>query len=183
MPGIQILGAGNNKSALVNKEGRLKTTCVSIEPEYHINLDHEMAFNLFFEVEPISEATFFYMKNQSDYPLIIENVLIFDSTNYEEISLYRNPTGNPTGGNEVNPINSNFGSNLKASGIFQYGSDINGLTSGTLYGTIPVLEDIPTQFEFKNWLVLPKNASLRLQCLGESTLMFNLTFFYLPGEV
>lgn len=183
MPGIQILGAGNNASARVNEEGRLKAVCVSSAPEYHSNFHHSACFYLQITVTPEEEGTFLYIKNESENTMILENLFITAESD-ETISIYRNPTGAPTGGNDTTPSNSNFGSSNKPVGVFQYASDLGGLTNNELYSTLPVFSGINNSFTFRNWLILPRNSTISfVATTGAIELDISMPFFYLPGEL
>ena len=183
MPGIQILGTGNNISAKVNPEGRLKVVAVSVGPEYHINIDHELAFDIQFTTTVSPSATFLYIKNTDDDPLILENMFVTTDTD-DEIYVYRNPSGTPTGGNIITPTNSNFGSNKAATGTFEYGDDIGGITNSQLHNTLPIFTGENNAFRFRNWIILPQNASISFYMeSGGNTIDVSLPLFYLPGEL
>lgn len=182
MPGIQIVGAGNNQSARVNPEGRLKVISVSDSAEYHANWEHETAFFLQTSLTVGSSATFLYIKNTDDNPMILENLFVTTDTD-DEIYVYRNPSGTPTGGTTITPSNSNFGSNKSASGVFQYG-DLGGLTNSELYNSLPIFSGENNTFTFRNWIILPKNASISFYMeTGGNEVDISMPFFYLPGEL
>lgn len=184
MPGIQIVGAGNNQSALVNELGKLKTSSTSTAPEYGINLDDGLAFYLQFSTTPLSGGDIFlYMKNTSSYPMILENMFVSADAD-EEIWVYRNPTGTPTGTISASPSNSNFGSSTVADGIFQYGESIGGLTTNELYNTLPVSAGANNSYTFRNWIILPRNTTICFGAeTGGTTLDISLPFFYIAGEL
>lgn len=179
MPGIQILGAGNNVSAQVSNEGRLNTTAIASQPEYHANIYHESCFYLQFSVTPSPSADFLYIKNTDEINLMLENFFVTCASD-EEIWVYRNPSGDPTGGTEKTPVNSNFGSSKLAVGSFVYGSDLGGLTSSELYNTLPVYANTNNAFTFRNWIILPRNASVSFNARnGDIQLDISMPFFYL----
>lgn len=184
MPGIQIVGAGNNMPAQVNDEGRLRTVTTSTNPEYHVNWEHGLTFYLQINTTPAAaDSVFLYIKNTSDNPLILENLFIYAGTS-EEVNVYRNPTGTPTGTTAKKPLNNNFGSNKEAVGDFLYGTDIEGLTTDQLFNTLPVLANSNNAYSFRNWVILLRNSTI---CFSVSTggiaLDISLPFFYLIGEL
>lgn len=184
MPGIQIIGAGNNVSAKVGEEGRLKTRAVAVESEQHANWHHELAFNLLTTVTPSPSATMVYVKNTSDNPMIIEDLTVHSDTAEERVCIFSNVTGTPTGGTAIVPSNSNFGSNKQAEGTFQVGEDLGGLTGGTRYDTRYVSAGETILYNFRNWIILPKNTVVTLCCQnGGSELTISMPFFYVPGEL
>lgn len=184
MPGIQIVGPGNNRGAEVNDLGKLRTCATSTAPEYGINLNNGLAFYLQVNTTPLSGGDIFaYIKNTSQYPMILENMYVSANTD-EEVWVYRNPTGTPTGTSSATPHNSNFGSSVIAEGIFQYGESIGGLTTNELYNTLPVFGGVNNGYTFRNWIVLLRNSTI---CFGATTggiaLDISIPFFYLPGEL
>lgn len=183
MPGIQIVGPGNNVGATVNNEGRLRTVSNSTAPEYHINWEHELAFQLQFETTPTSGGIFLYVKNTDRYPLILENLFVTADAD-ESLTIYRNPTGSPIGSESATPHNSNFGSNKIAKGVFQYGSDIGGLTADVVYNTLPVFAGINNTYTFRNWIIMTTNSTLCISATNGSILLdITMPFFYMPGEI
>lgn len=183
MPGIQIIGAGNSRVAEVNPEGRLRTVAVTSQPEYHINWANELAFVIQVNVTPSPSANFYYHKNESNYSMIVEDLEVY-SENNEVVTLYKNPIGTPTGGTSTIPSNSNFGSSKTADGVFQYGSDLGGLTGGTQHSRTHIIGGEENKYTFKNWVVMPKNSTFMLYAKnGNSELDLTIPFFYIPGEL
>ena len=182
MPGIQIIGGGNNRIAEVNDEGRLRVNSVTLEPEYCANVSG-YSFQLQLTTTPSPSADFLYIKNLSNEPLILENMFVTCDTR-EDIWIYRNPTGIPTGGNSTQPINSNFGSSKQADGSFIYGSDLGGLTSGSLFNTLPCYGNTNNAFSFRNWIILPKNSTISFNARnGNIELDMSIPLFYLTGDL
>jgi len=183
MPGIQIIGAGNNVSAEVSGDGKLRTRGIVIQPEYNINILYSEAFYLQTTVTPSPSADFLYIKNTNDDPLILENVFVSCSAR-EDIWVYRNPSGTPTDGVETTPSNSNFGSSKKPIGTFIYGSDLGGLSTSELYSTLPCYANINNAFGFRNWLILTKNSTICFNARnGDIELDLSMPFFYLCCEI
>ncbi len=190
MPGIQIIGAGNSVTAKVNNLGRLQVESTIMNMPHNINLNHELAYVASFSVSPSADSYFCYMRNESEDEMIIESTTICTlcaADDYNEIvSIYANPEGNPSGGDDMDPINSNFGSNKVASGIFQYGSEIGGLSNGTFYGSSYFKANTITKYTFENWIVMPRNTSLVLHATygagsSDNELTLTMPFFYITG--
>lgn len=182
MPGIQIIGGGNNRVAEVDDKGRLKVFSVTIEPEYFANNEGN-SFQLQLTVTPSPSADFLYIKNLSEDPLVLENLFVTCDSR-ENIWIYRNPTGTPTDGSEIDPVNSNFGSSRKAEGTFIYGEDLGGLTAGTLFNTLPCFSDSNNTFTFRNWIILTKNSTILFNArVGDIELDISIPFFYLVGDL
>lgn len=180
--GVHIIGAGNNVSAKVNDLGLLQTESVGIGTPHYVNLEYESAYVVSFQVNPDPESNFFYMRNDSETPLVVETMTVFSDSTSEAVCIYTNPTGTPTGGNSVIPVNSNLGSNKKATGFFEYGSNLTGLSGGDFYGRGYFRSGVLIEYIFRNWIVMPRNASLML-CAenGESELTVSIPFFYIIG--
>ena len=183
MPGIQIVGTGNNRAVDVNDFGKLKTVSVAIEPEYCNNLTFGSAFQLQSTVTPSPSADFLYIKNESDYSLILENIFI-SCDSREDIWIYRNPSGTPTDTTNITPVNTNFGSSKQANGTFVYGEDIGGLSGGTLFNTLPCYADTNNAFKFRNWIIMPKNSTISFNARnGNIELDISIPFFFMEGDI
>lgn len=183
MPGIQIVGAGNNVSTRVNTEGRMEVVSISTGPEYHANWEHSTCFYLQTSVTPSPSADFLYIKNTSESPLILESIFV-SCISDEDVLVYRNPSGSPTGGTETTPSNSNFGSSKQPEGSFIYGGDLGGLSTTELYSTLPCYGGLNNAFSFRNSLILPKNSTISFNARnGDIELDISMPFFYLPGEL
>lgn len=142
MPGIQIIGAGNSQGARVNTLGELQVESTTMSLPHNTNLNHELAYALSFTVTPSADEYFLFMENNNENELIIESVTICGAGATdpadEFIELLVNVDGSPTGGTSVSPINSNLGSNKVASGVFEYGQSLGGLSGGKSYGITSV---------------------------------------------
>lgn len=138
MPGLQIIGAGNSQVARVNSLGELQVESTTMTLPHNINLNHELAYVLTFTVTPSADEYFLFIENNSENELIIESVTICGAGASdpadEFVELFVNVDGSPTGGNSIKPINSNLGSNKIASGVFEYGQSLGGLSGGKSYG-------------------------------------------------
>lgn len=185
MAKINIAGAGNGQIARVTPLGLLRTESVGIETHHFVNLEHESAYVLSFRATPVTpdsgeKTTFFYMRNKTEIPLALESAVVFSKSADEIVSITTNPSGTPTGGDSVTPVNSNLGSNKQAVGIFEYGSDIGGLSGGTFYGDSYFKTGEPIEYIFRNWIIMPRNTSL-MMCAenGGSELSMTIPFFYL----
>lgn len=187
MSGIQIVGAGNNVTAKVNGLGQLEVVSRSMYVPHSVNLYQERAYASFFTVSPSADSHFCYIRNEEESPLVIENIVVCTLCSTEEyneiISVYKNLAGNPSGGSSLNPLNSNFGSNKKAVGVFQYGQEISGLSNGDLYGSAYFRSNTSTVYEFKNWIVMPRNTNLSFHARNgapnpDAEILITIQFFY-----
>ncbi len=176
--GVYIIGGRNNTTAQVTSEGMLETLCTNFDVTQHVNFVHEESFTLQDTLTPSPSADFLYIKNLDNKPLaIVDSELWCDAA--ETIDVYRNPTGTPTGGTTITPANCNFGSNLKANGTFYRGTDVGGLSSGELRNRIRLQSGVPRRYNFTNWTLLPKNATIKFYVHeGNSELDIWLQFFY-----
>jgi hypothetical protein len=185
--GIQIEdGTGSGKTAKINSENRLLTySIVETEPQ-HTNEEEGRVFRALAFVTPSivnpsieTETSFFYMKNGSTDHLRIYKIKFWVENN-EIIDIYANKSGTPVGGIEVVPVNANFGSGIQAEGTFLKGSDITGLSGGTLIGRIRVPADYNThEADFESTLILPKNNNIVLSTpTGGSDIEIIAVFYY-----
>ena len=160
MAGINIAGGSSGKIARVNSEGKLETISASLNAPSQVNVNYASSYTITDTITPSPSADFFWMKNESDTPLVLVSSEFWSETE-AKLMFYRNPVGTPTGGAEIEPANCNFGSNKKAVGIFYYGSDISGLTNGELRNIVRLQAGISRRFTFDNWTILTRNTSFR----------------------
>ncbi len=155
----------------MGSDNKLRTYSVIESEAHHENEDNGNAFLVFAIVTPnnpnpsIGETspTFFYMKNTSDSQLLITEIEYWVESN-EYVDIYINPIGDPVEGTTITPVNMNFGSGNQASGIFQSGTEITGLTEGIFLDRTRVPGDNANHFhEWDAKLILPKNNILTMR--------------------
>jgi len=161
MGGLQIEdGTGSGRSATVDVENRFHVDAISASPEHHTNHKHGKAFSINFEATPTGTGDcFFYMKNTSEEDIIIEGFGLYMVANdYVDIKL--NDYGTPISGNDITPANCNGGSGNIASGTFQNGNDITGLSGGTtVYRYYHASSNGTTYHNFEMDIIVPKNGT------------------------
>ena len=179
--GIQIVGNKNNVSAGVSSAGKLETESITLSSASYINLNFERSYTIVNTLTPQPSADFFYIKNEEDYPLVLVSTQVWCASD-EKITFWRNPTGNPTGGSEISPANCYFGSNVKPTGFFYVGENIDGLSDGEKRNIIRLKGGVQTSYEFLDWTILPKNATFKAKAeTGGSELDIWFQLFYAIG--
>ena len=179
-------GQGKPYYAKVNDENRLEVRAVSESIEHHANVHDSNAFQMVFEVTPSgSDNVFVYIKNtDQDLNMIFEGVSLHASASAEQVEIFLDDTGTPSGGTDIVPVNVNSGSATIATGVFQQGSNITGLSGGSKIEKIWLEADKATKhFNFNMDVVLVPNATLVLKSVtGGIQLSGMLAFFYSNGE-
>jgi len=127
-------GYGRSYLAKVNKINQLHVASVNVSMEHFANHIYGKAWNILFDtsVAAGSDKCFFYLKNNGNKSLIFEGITIRCSSNCV-IYGHFNPIGTPLGVSACTVANLNIGSNNIPDADIYYGSDITGLTNGSLF--------------------------------------------------
>ena len=154
---------GTGNKAGVDAENRLMADTVSSSLEHHTNMYHGAAYSLLFSATPTGAGDcFLYIKNEDDEELIIEGFGLYLEAD-EYIDIVIGDTGTPVGGTDITPGNCNSGSGSIASGIFENGNDITGLTGGTRIYRIYHANSKETNYtNFEMDIILAKNTTLTM---------------------
>lgn len=182
MPGIQIIGGGSNKTARVDDTGKLETLSAVLNVSAVENIENENSYIITQTLTPSADSEIFYIKNLQEDPMIIVASEWYCDSN-EVVKLYRNPTGTPTDGTSLNPVNCNFGSNKLPSATFSYGTNLGGISGlgvNNLRNIIRLQAGVPRRYNFDNWTILTRNSSFVVNVQnGSSEIDFWFQFFML----
>ena len=178
-------GKGRGPSAGVSDENMLLTLSVSASVEHHINHTDGKAFNLLFNATPATagDACFLYVKNSDDIDMIIEGFACkLAASEYIDVKL--NDVGTPVGGTGVTPANLNSGSGINASGTFQNGNSITGLSGGATVERYYNLSSVASLYRnFEQDITLRKNGVFTMYAqTGGVALAGTLVFNYHSKE-
>ena len=153
-------GLGTGRKAAVNDENRLLSNCTTESIEHHTNVHEGEAYNYqMSEIPSGSPATIVYIKNENDIDLVLEGMNVMNQeTQMYELSL--GDTGTPAGTITVTPANMNAGAGNVADGTFYTGSNMTGLTQGTVVERIWASSSSGTQaLNFDMDIIVPKNQT------------------------
>ena len=153
-------GLGTGRKAAVSNENRLLSNCVTESKEHHTNAHEGEGYNYQMgEIPAGSPATIIYIKNENDDDLILDGMNVMNQeTQMYELSL--GDTGTPVGTINVTPANMNAGAGNVADGTFYTGSNMTGLTQGTVIDRIWAVSSSGTQYlNFDMDIVVPKNQT------------------------
>lgn len=173
-------GKGTGLSAGVDKTNRLEVNAVNQSVEHFINHIHGEAYNLIFSATPTGPGDcFLYVKNTDEKDMTLEGFWIWLVAN-EYIEIRLGDAGTPSGGAPITPVNLNAGSGHIASGIFQNGSDITGVTGGiTTHKVYHASSEESHYHNFNQDIIIPKNRILTMYAeTGTTPLSGMLVFNY-----
>lgn len=163
--GLQIIGGSNSVPAQVTKEGLLYTFATNIDVPKHINQFYEESYIVMNTITPSASSDIFYVRNEKEDNLFINAIELYSDTD-EIIEIYKNPTGEPSNGSNISPVNCNFNSNKQAVGTFYSGNDISGLSGGIKRNKIRLQAGKQVRYEMLNWTILPRNTSLSFHVIN-----------------
>ena len=177
-------GAGSSAKAKVcSSENRLFTQAVTLSMEASRNINFGDSYNLVFQQTPTgANDCFLYIKNTSDENIIIEGVTLRAASN-ELIDVKLRDSGTPASGSTATPVNLNTGSGNEATGTFQTGNDITGLSGGSVAKRIYVAaSNESTYYNFEQDIVLGQNGVFTLYAeTGSIEIDGEVHFYYFAG--
>ena len=177
-------GKGKGYSAGVTEGGLLLTLSTTITREHSANHESGQAYHLLVEQTATGAGdVIFYMKNTSEYDMIVEGALLAAATD-ETIEFVIGDTGTPVDGSDATPVNCNAGSGNSATGIFQTGNNITGLSGGSVVDRVLVNGGSGSSYHnFETDLIFPKNTVLTIYCVaGSIKVNATIIFFYNTGD-
>lgn len=176
--------------AIVDPEGHLLTNAVAVTSGQHTNQRHNEAYAVPFAVNPDGGGdVIFYLKNLDDVDLVVE-YLDYTSSAAEEIYIKIAEVGIAvaTNGVALVPANVNSGSG-KAANVVCFGNigdgavDITALTGGREIERIWIIALADNKrFSFPSGVILPKNQSFSIYCVGGDTNIRGTVHFHFHGE-
>lgn len=175
-------GVGTGNLAEVDSENLLHVFAVTeTEPE-RINSKMSDAYVMYMDITPSgANKTFCYIKNTDQTKIMVVNwYRIWTASSAEAIDIYLNETGTASGDATLVPVNSNITSSKSATGTFLEGTDITGLSGGTLYDRLrisgdgkDVVDNIPGK------LIVPTGGVVAFQALnGSIPIELTVSFHY-----
>ena len=155
-------GGGSGQTAKIGGDGRLKTYALTEREDLYENEENGDCFSILVSKTPAAGGNncFFYIKNNSDKNLNITSMKVY-SASAETIQIKLNDIGTPANGTTNTPVSRNAGSGKIADCVCQDGTDITGLSGGT------VVDDLNTGTTMTKWdwgsnIIIPKNRTLTL---------------------
>ncbi|MCP4569088.1 MAG: hypothetical protein GY841_16055 [FCB group bacterium] len=175
-------GTGKGYLAKVNDENMLDCWSVCESVEHHSNHDEKQAYHVLFNKTATGAGDcIFYAKNDSDTDLIVEGFW-FRVASAEQVQIKIGDTGTPASGTTITPVNNNAGSSNAAEGTFEHGTDITGLSGGSVVEKYWLTSTASEMFNFEQDIVLPKNLTLTIYVVSGSVDVAGTMVFHYHGE-
>jgi hypothetical protein len=176
-------GTGKGNKAEVNDENLLRTMCIDISEEHHVNKEHAQAYHMVFTCSGIINNTpFLYIKNLDDVDMVVEGFRLHTPCN-AIVMVVKEPTVTTVLGNENTPANVNVGAGLTADGTFYTAMSgaISGVTGGTVVDRVYYCSgcgDTHTNFEMD--IIIQKNKDLAwyTECCSGCNIAGTVPFYY-----
>lgn len=173
-----IDGKGSGKRAKVNSYNQLVVRAISGSVEHWSNHDQEKAYHVLFDQTPTAAGDcFFYLKNTSDMDIIIEGFTC-SVASAEQIEVYLGDTGTPVGGTTLTPVNANTNAGGVATGTFQAGNDITGLTQGSKLDKVWFTSAASTAYNFEVDVVVGTNGVFTMCATAGAKNVRGTIYFY-----
>ena len=171
-------GKGSGVTTGVNTDNRLQVSSVSQSVEHFINHTKGDAYNLLFAATPTGpDSRFLYVKNTAEFDMVMEGFWIrLIADEYIDIDL--GDIGTPIGGTQITPVNLNGGSGNTATGVFQNGASITGLSEGRVSHRVYNESSTGSKYwNFNQDIILPKNRVLTMHAQTGTTALAGMLVF------
>ncbi len=173
-------GSGSGYLAKVTNENRLATEAISEDVVSHINKIEKEVYSVIVSQTPTGAGDCFcYIKNTSSLDLILRSITLAAASD-ETIQIKIKDTGTPVNGNTYIPVNRNSGSTNVASGIFQTGNDITGLSGGSLVDQFFLKSGNNSEkYSWKSNIIIKPNDTLTFYVVtGAIAIKMSSTIYY-----
>lgn len=148
-----LMGVGSDNRALIN--------AVTETAERHAN-EEGKAYHMLFDKTPTgANDCFLYMKNTEIRPIIVEGVWLRVGS-AEQVLVKLGDTGTLINGTTTAPVNINSGTNNTASGTFETGVNITGLSGGVVIEKYWLENTETKHFNFEQDVIVEKNGVFTL---------------------
>ena len=154
------------------------TSAITSDIQHHVNEDEKQAYNIVISQTPTgANDVFLYVKNTSEDNLWVASIFL-RSASAESVNFVLGDTGTPAGGATYTPVNKNAGSANLATGTFQTGNNITGLSGGSTVDTI-FAGTTTEHYHWESGLILPKNQIFTLYAVtGAVAINMTVNIFY-----
>ncbi len=173
-------GSGQGYLACITSENRLTTDAIGEDVVAHINEVEEQVYSVVVSQTPTGAGDCFcYVKNTSSQNLILRSITLA-ATSDETIKVKIKDTGTPVGGTTYTPVNRNSGSTKTATGTFQTGNDITGLSGGSVVDQLFLKGgDSTRKFFWQSHIIIKPNDTLTFYATtGAIAIKMSFTIYY-----
>ncbi len=170
-------GKGSGYLAQVTKENALFVSGWTENAALHTAQNEGLYYATLFSGQAAAPGNVIgYFKNTSTIDVIIDFFTVY-STASAQVHVFLGQTGTPGSGSDVVPGNVVAGSAKTATGTFQEGTGITGLSNGTnvFVGVSPAGET--AKFDFMP-IIVPPNQTLTFKCFEVTTTTYIGVGFY-----
>ena len=173
-------GSGKGYITKVTSECRLSTESITEDVVAHINEIEQQVYSIIVSRTPTGAGDCFcYVKNSSSLDLILRSITLAAASD-ETIQIKIRDAGTPVGGTTYTPVNRNSGSTNLASGTFQTGNDITGLSGGSVVDQLfSKGGDGSRKFFWQSHIIIRPNDTLTLYAVtGGIAITMSFTIYY-----
>jgi hypothetical protein len=185
MPDTIRDGTGQGNLARVDSENRLHTFSDTLELGLYVSLTKGEMFSNILSVTPAGAANcFLYISNtRPGYDMVIGKVTIL-TPNAEMVDVLK-VTGTPVGGTAFTPANRNLNYTNNALGVFQYGTNITGLTaSPDILSRFYSASNVPVMYDVYDGIVIPSNTAVGFFAKnGAIKVDYSVVWYYFKSAV
>lgn len=176
-------GTGNGKKAGVTLGNRLSTSAVQRDEQVQANTDGDFYALVISQTPTGADDCFCHIVNDNETDLIFSSMRAYVPTD-ETIQIKLGDTGTPSGGTTGTAINRNAGSGNLLDATIEVGSDITGLSGGSVVDDVFIKAGESSRlFYWRSGIILPKNSRLSFYAVTGAILTNMTLCMYYRGNV
>jgi len=178
-------GTGKGKSLLIDENNYAHVFSVGSPIDQHINMELGTVYACVVSVTPAGAGNcFFYLKNDSILPMHLSNLRVRAVGAAEGIQIKLKDTGTPAAGIAVTPVNKNTSIGSLAECTTEYGTNITGLSGGSIVDLLWVDASALTfKFEWASDIIIAKNDIVSFYAVtGSIPLIVTATIYFYNYE-
>lgn len=174
-------GGGRGYSASISNENKLHVDAMTHTTFEHQNQAGNVFSVLFSKTPAGANNCFFYFKNTSSNDVWIKNIKLHVPSTGERVQVIVNNVGIPANGTVITPVNKNTGSGNKAQAVIEEGTNITGLSGGSVVQDFTVAAAGDTRvFELDTLIIAPGTTFCLYAVAGSIAIRGGISFAYVP---
>lgn len=174
-------GTGKGYGLKIDSDNRARVRSTVVPIDQHVNMLDGQSYACVVSVTPAGAGNcFFYLKNLAEQECHVTNLRLRAVGAVEGIQLKLKDSGTAAGGSTVTPINKNTAVSYSADCTCEYGTNITGLSGGSVVDILYVTADAETaKFDWVSDLLISRNSIISCYAInGSVPLIMTMNIYF-----
>lgn len=174
-------GTGKGYALKIDSDNRARVRSTVVPIDQHVNMLDGQSYACVVSVTPAGAGNcFFYLKNTSEQEMHVNNLRLHATGAAEGIQIKLKDSGTAAGGSTVTPVNKNTAVNYTATCTCEYGTNITGLSGGSIVDILYVAADAETaKFDWMSDLLVARNDLISCYAItGSIPLVMTMNIYF-----